>query len=269
MRLLDWIQSTGKPVPIETAAYVSVQLDRVGLDRARECVVASLDEVIQSGGRRYRTATEFVEATLKQAILAGALPPGTPLRQEELATRFAMSRMPIREALRQLEAQGLVDFEPHRGAIVVEITLQDAADNFAIRGALEPQALRLSLPHLAEADFVLAEDLIAEIDGERDPARMGELNRRFHMTLYAAAGLPRLLALTEQHLVAADRYLRFHLATDGDMGQAEHRALVAACRAADVAGAATILTHHLARAEAALVSFFQERAGREQHSQPG
>ncbi len=230
------------------------------IDESRGGRVASLDEVIQSGGRRYRTATEFVEATLKQAILAGALPPGTPLRQEELATRFAMSRMPIREALRQLEAQGLVDFEPHRGAIVVEITLQDAADNFAIRGALEPQALRLSLPHLGAADFDLAEDLIAEIDGEADPARMGELNRRFHMTLYAAAGLPRLLALTEQHLVAADRYLRFHLATDGDMGQAEHRALLAACRAKDEREALAVLARHLGRAEAGLAAFFRARS---------
>ncbi len=225
--------------------------------------MASLDEVIQSGGRRFRTATEFVTATLKQAILAGALPPGTPLRQEELAARFAMSRMPIREALRQLEALGLVDFEPHRGAIVVEITLADAADLYAIRTALEPQALRLSLPHLTEQDFRRADALIDEIDNENDPSRMGELNRRFHMTLYSAAMSPRLIALTEQHLVAADRYLRFHLATDGDMGQAEHRALVAACRVHDEAEAVTILTHHLARAEAALTAFFRTRAGRE------
>ena len=222
--------------------------------------MASLDEVIQLGGRRFRTATEFVTATLKQAILAGALAPGTALRQEELASRFAMSRMPIREALRQLEAQGLVDFEPHRGAIVVEITLEDAADNYAVRGALEPQALRLSLPHLTDEDFARADALIAEIDEEDDPARMGELNCRFHMTLYAAARLPRLLALTEQHLVAADRYLRFHLATDGDMGQAEHRALVAACRARSEATALSILASHLARAEAALAAFFAGRA---------
>ena len=222
--------------------------------------MTSLEDVIRSSGRRFRTATEFVEATLKQAILSGALLPGTPLRQEELAARFEMSRMPIREALRQLEAQGLVDFEPHRGAIVVEITLADADDNFAIRSALEPQALRLSLPHLGPDDFALADDLIAEIDSESDPARMGELNRRFHMTLYAAAGLPRLLALTEQHLVAADRYLRFHLATDGDMGQAEHRALATACRAGNETEAVAVLNRHLARARAGLTAFFAARA---------
>ena len=223
--------------------------------------MTSLADVIEQGGPRYRTATEYVTATLKQAILTGALPPGTPLRQEELAARFALSRMPIREALRQLEAQGLVDFEPHRGAIVVEITVADALDNYAIRGALESEALRRSLPHLVEADFEQAEDLIAEIDRETDVARMGELNRRLHMTLYARAGLPRLLALAEQHLVAADRYLRFHLATDGDMGQSEHRALLAACRAGDTDEAVAVLGRHLARARDALVRFLGERGG--------
>jgi DNA-binding GntR family transcriptional regulator len=221
--------------------------------------MASLAELVESTGVRFRTATEFVEATLKQAILTGAIAPGTPLRQEELATTFKVSRMPIREALRQLEAQGLVDFEPHRGAVVVEISLREAMDNYAIRAALEPQALRLSMPHLTEVDFALADELIAEIDAEQDPSRMGELNRRFHMTLYAQAGLPRLLALTEQHLVSADRYLRFHLATVGDMGQDEHREIVAACRAYDEATALAVLLRHHTRASLLMQDYLRSR----------
>jgi DNA-binding GntR family transcriptional regulator len=238
-------------------------LDPIDIQGARSGAtggVTSLSDVIEAGGRRFRTATEYVAATLKQAILTGALPPGTPLRQEDLASRFDVSRMPIREALRQLEAQGLVDFEPHRGAIVVEISLADALDNFAIRGGLEAQALRHSLPNLTAADLDRAEEVIAEIDREDDVSRMGELNRRFHMTLYAAAGLPRLLALTEQHLVAADRYLRFHLATDGDMGQVDHRAMIAACRAGDESGALAALDRHLSTARDGLVGFFESRS---------
>lgn len=215
--------------------------------------------VIAANGPRYRTATEYVEATLKKAILTGALAPGTPLRQEDLAETFKVSRMPIREALRQLEAQGLVDFEPHRGAVVVRITIEDALDNFAIRGALEAQALRFSMPNLGEEDFAIAEELIAEIDQETDPARMGELNRRFHMTLYSQAGLPRLIALTGQHLASADRYLRFNLAADGSMGQDQHRALLAACRARDEARAVTVLAEHLDRARHALDALFRAR----------
>lgn len=213
------------------------------------------------GAPRYRTATEYVEATLKAAILSGALAPGTPLRQEELASAFAMSRMPIREALRQLEAQALVDFEPHKGAVVVQITLLESLDNYAIRSALEPQALKLSLPHLTAADFEIAEDILQEIDGEGDVGRMGELNRRFHMTLYAQAGMPRLIALTEQHLAAADRHLRFHLAASGEMGQAEHRSLLAACRRGNEAEAVEILLAHHRRAMERTREFFEARAG--------
>lgn len=212
------------------------------------------------GAPRYRTATEYVEATLKAAILSGALAPGTALRQEELASAFAMSRMPIREALRQLEAQALVDFEPHKGAVVVQITLLESLDNYAIRSALEPQALKLSLPHLTEADFEIAEDILQEIDGEGDVGRMGELNRRFHMTLYAQAGLPRLIALTELHLAAADRHLRFHLAAAGDMGQDEHRRLLAACRAREEGEALAVLAAHHHRAMEATRAFFAARS---------
>ncbi|WP_336799992.1 GntR family transcriptional regulator [Kaistia sp. MMO-174] len=222
---------------------------------------AGLSELIQSSGPRYRTATEYVEATLRGAILSGAIAPGTPLRQEELAASFKVSRMPIREALRQLEAQALVDFEPHRGAVVVQITLLDAMDNYAIRAALEPQALRLSIPNLTEEDFEIAEDLLAEIDQEQDPGRMGELNRRFHMTLYAQAGLPRLIALTEQHLASADRHLRFHLAAvGGDMGQDEHREILAACRVRDEATAIDALARHHRRASEAMKAYFAARS---------
>ena len=210
---------------------------------------------------RHRTASGYVEATLKAAILSGALAPGTPLRQEELAAAFSMSRMPIREALRGLEAQALVDFEPHKGAVVVQITLQEALDNYAIRSGLEPQALRHSLPHLTDEDFRVAEETLQEIDGEQDAARMGELNRRFHMVLYAQAGLPRLIALTEQHLVAADRHLRFHLAATGEMGQEEHRRLLAACRRRDEAGAVEILALHHRHAMERMRRFFENRAG--------
>ena len=114
-----------------------------------------------------------------------------------------------------MEAQALIDFVPHKGAVVTEISASDAADTYAIRLALEPAAFALSIPHLNEEDFARAADLIAEMDAEPDPSRMGELNRRFHMSLYARAGRPRLLALVEGQLAAFDRYLRFHLAAKG------------------------------------------------------
>jgi DNA-binding GntR family transcriptional regulator len=223
--------------------------------------LAELAALIAESGARHRTATAFVEATLREAILSGRLAGGTPLRQEDLATAFGVSRMPVREALRQLEAQALLDFVPHKGAVVTEISAADAADTYAIRLALEPAALTLSIPHLTEVEFSRAEDLIHDMDAEQDPGRMGELNRRFHMTLYEAAPHPKLLALTESQLAAFDRYLRFQLAAEGHetLSQGEHRAMLEAARARDCNGAVRILREHISTAAAILAGFFKER----------
>ncbi|BAI73749.1 transcriptional regulator (plasmid) [Azospirillum sp. B510] len=120
-----------------------------------------------------------------------------------------------------------------------------------------PAALRLSLPGLTAEALVLAADLLAEMDGEGDPGRMGELNRRFHMTLYARAGRPRLLALVEQHLAAADRYLRFQFVALGyrSRSQDDHYALLAACRAGDADAACAIVVDHVSATQKQLTAF--------------
>ena len=223
--------------------------------------LTELSTLIAETGGRHRTATAFVEATLRTAILSGRLPGGTPLRQEDLAAAFGVSRMPVREALRQLEAQALLDFVPHKGAVVTEISAADAADTYAIRMALEPAALTLSIPNLTEVEFTRAADLLQDMDVEADPSRMGELNRRFHMTLYEAAPHPKLLALTQSQLSSFDRYLRFQLAAKGreHLSQEEHRAMLAAARERDCTRAAEILRSHLATAAATIAAFFKNR----------
>jgi DNA-binding GntR family transcriptional regulator len=222
---------------------------------------AGLKGLVEGVAPRFRTASEYVEASLRAAILSGRLAGGLALRQEELAEIFGVSRMPVREALRQLEAQALVDFVPHRGAVVTEISADDAADNYAIRLALEPMALSLSIPHLTEDDFILAGDLISEMDEEADAGRMGELNRRFHLSLYARAGRAMLLLLVEQQLAAADRYLRFHLAAKGreHMSQQDHRAMLDAARRWDIQAAIQSLEGHLRTAADTIAAFFASR----------
>lgn len=219
-----------------------------------------LARIAQDGGR-HLTATAFVEATLRAAILAGRLPGGMPLRQEDLAAAFGVSRMPVREALRKLEAQALLDFVPHKGAVVTEISASDAADIYAIRMALEPAVFERSIPHLTPDDFQRAEELIAEMDQEQDAGQMGELNRRFHMTLYGAAGCPKLIALAENHLAVFDRYLRFHLAANGPahLSQDEHTAMLAAARNRDTIKAVESLRRHIETAAETIQIFFAER----------
>lgn len=232
-------------------------MERVGEPKSARRALG-LSALVAEAGGRHRTATEFVEATLRTAILTGRLAGGTPLRQEDLAAAFGVSRMPIREALRQLEAQALIDFVPHKGALVTEISASDAADIYAIRLALEPAVFERSIPHLTDADFARAHHLIAEMDAEDDPARMGDLNRRFHMTLYGAAGRPKLIALTETHLASFDRYLRFQLAAKGrsHLSQADHREMLDAARRGDAEGAIRALRQHIETAANNIARFF-------------
>ncbi|WP_206078330.1 GntR family transcriptional regulator [Poseidonocella sp. HB161398] len=220
-----------------------------------------LAALVAAGGGRHRTATQHVEAALRDAILSGRLPGGTPLRQEELAQAFGVSRMPVREALRQLEAQALLDFVPHKGAVVTEISAADAADLYAIRMALEPACLERSIPHLQPEDLAAAAELLEEMDLNADPGRMGELNRRFHLVLYSRAGQPKLLALTENALSSFDRYLRFHLAAHGraHLSQEEHRDMLEAARAGDIPRATRVLRRHLDTAAATIAAFFAAR----------
>jgi DNA-binding GntR family transcriptional regulator len=210
---------------------------------------------------RWRTATEYVEATLKAAILEGRLPAGTPLRQDDIARDLEVSRMPVREALRQLEAQALVDSVPHKGAVVTDISAADAADSFAIRCGVEVEALRLSIPHLTTADADAAAALIDTMEAESELGQLGHLNRRFHMALYARAGRPRLLALVDRELAVFDRYLRFFLAARGRerMAQQDHRAMLAAARDGDVARAVAVLERHIDAAAVAVAAFFAGR----------
>jgi DNA-binding GntR family transcriptional regulator len=210
---------------------------------------------------RWRTATEYVEATLKAAILEGRLQARTPLRQDDIARDLDVSRMPVREALRRLEAQALVDAVPHKGAVVTDISAADAADSFAIRRGLEETALRLSIPHLSPADLDGAEALIAAMEEEPDPGQLGALNRRFHVALYARAGRPRLLLLVERELAVFDRYLRFFLAARGrgSMAQEDHRAMLAAARQRDADAAAAVLARHIETAACAMAAFFAAR----------
>jgi DNA-binding GntR family transcriptional regulator len=212
---------------------------------------------------RWRTATEYVEATLKAAILEGRLAAGTALRQEDIARDLQVSRMPVREALRQLEAQALVDSVPHKGAVVTDISAGDAADSFAIRRGVEVEALRLSIPHLAAGDFAAAEALIGAMEAEEAAGQLGQLNRRFHMALYARAGRPRLLQVVDRELAVFDRYLRFFLAAKGRdrMAQQDHRTMLAMARAGDADGAVAVLVRHIDVAARDIAGFFAARAG--------
>jgi DNA-binding GntR family transcriptional regulator len=197
--------------------------------------------------QRPQTVADHVADVLREAIAKGALRAGTPLRQDELATRFGFSRMPIRDALRYLEAEGIVSIHPTRGAFVAQMDAAEISEIYAVRELLEAEALRLALPGLGDRQLDEAAAVLDQIDREPDIARWGILNRAFHLALYGACGNARLLALIEAQHTAADRYVRILLSNLDyrTRSQTEHRKLLAACRKGDGDQALTWLTRHL------------------------
>jgi DNA-binding GntR family transcriptional regulator len=196
---------------------------------------------------RVVSATQLVCDRLRGEIVSGTLGPGKQLRQEELARRYGTSRVPVREALRQLEAEGLVQFFTNRGAVVSSISLEEVLEMFEIRIALECRALYLAIPNMVASDFDIAEAILTSYDVETSPARWSEMNWRFHKTLYAACNRQRLLDLIQTNYSHVDRFTRLQVsATVGkDQPQRDHYRILAACREGDVKTAVTLLEEHI------------------------
>lgn len=207
-------------------------------------------------------ARAAIEETLRSAILDGRLPAGTALRQQELATLFGVSRMPVREALRQLEAQSLLRVEMHKGAIVAPLIGEDAVDAYALRILLESEALRLSIPLLDAVDLTEAQRCIEQLEVETDYAEMGRLNRMFHMALYAKASNKRLMAVVEQGLNEEERFLRFNLEAMnlGKLAQDDHWELLRLAQNARVEESVEALQNHLNRGVKAVTQYLRNQA---------
>lgn len=130
------------------------------------------------------TKADFVYRTLHAEIMGGGLSPGQRLRLTEIATRYATSEMPVREALRRLQAGGLVVFEDHRGATVTSMPLTRVVDIIATRTFLEILAIMEATPYHTRVSLDKAAALNTELKKAKDPKRSSELNRRFHVVLY-------------------------------------------------------------------------------------
>lgn len=225
---------------------------------------ATLRKLAAAAQARYRTSQEMITETLRTAILRGLLPGGTVLRQDRLGTQFGVSRIPVREALRQLDAEGLVVVKPHRGAVVAELSPAEVGEIYEMRIALEQLALRLAIPHRTDADVKRAERVLAALDAVTDLERWSELNLEFHRTLYAPANRPRLFALIHSLRANVDRYARIYISVmkRKATSQQEHRRILEAYRQRDTSGALAALEEHLGRAYTELAAYLRrEREG--------
>jgi DNA-binding GntR family transcriptional regulator len=200
--------------------------------------------------RNRRTTPSMVAEAIRTAIVQGALTGGQVLRQDDLAAQFGLSRIPIREALRQLEGEGLVIVHPHRGAVVSALSSGELQELCEIRQGLETTALRLAIPLLDEETLAPAAAILMETDGEPNVLEHWSANNwRFHSALYLPARRPRLVGMIKGLHDQIDRYLRLHvsLLNYKAKGQAEHWAILDACRRQDVDGAVLLMEQHIAR----------------------
>jgi DNA-binding GntR family transcriptional regulator len=161
--------------------------------------LGALSSVRRSAARaktRYVSKSDLVTDALRDLITGRQLSPGTPLRQRELADLFEVSYTPVREALRRLESEGLVETDVHRGATVARTEPEELAENYRILAVLEALAGRLAVPKLSDDDLAGIDALYRQVAAcHPDDPRLAELNREFHFRIYECARSPMLLLL--------------------------------------------------------------------------
>jgi len=195
--------------------------------------------------------SQQIANSLKEEILSGKFPPGVRIRQEDIAEQFGASRSPVREALRILEAEGLINLVAHTGAWISHLSLAECEEMYQIRERVEPLLLRLSIP--AMTDSVIAEltDLANQMEATNDVETFLKLDRQFHLLSYSKAetalvgDMVNRLWNTTQHYRRA--YSRLLAASSFKPAHYEHHLLLAAIIRRDSDDAERILFGHIRR----------------------
>ncbi|MBK1869668.1 GntR family transcriptional regulator [Aestuariivirga sp. YIM B02566] len=200
------------------------------------------------------TAATQAAREIRRRIISGAYPSGMRLHQENIAAELGVSRSPVREAFRQLEAEGLVILTSQKGGKVAPIRAEEVVELFELRLLIEPHLLALAVPNFTDADVAAAEKIIAEMDGI-DVAQWAEANWRLHMAFYEPARRPTTTRQLERIHSGIDRYLRMQITlTEGrDRAHTDHKAILSACRNHDAELAVALLRSHILAAARAFV----------------
>ena len=215
---------------------------------------------------RRQTLTGMTADAIRERILRGHYAEGSPLRQDAIGAELGVSRIPVREALRQLEAEGLVTFNPHRGAVVSTLSLKQIAELYELRADVESDLIRRAVPNLTAEDDARAAEILDAYEAALHAGQVGvwgALNWKFHSTLYAPADRELTMSIVSELHHQSDRYSRMQLwLTHGESrARHEHRAIAVAAKKRDAAKAAHLMRDHILTAGRALVTFLEkERA---------
>jgi DNA-binding GntR family transcriptional regulator len=195
--------------------------------------------------------SQRVAGYLREAILSGEILPGERIRQEEVAARFGTSRLPVREALRILAAEGLTEHHTHKGARVPRLDRHEVDVIYQMRERLEPLALAESLPHLGEEDFGRLEEIQARIEADTSVAEFLALDREFHLLTYAGCRIDELSSMVVRLWNSTQHYRRTFMNLTGPARRwvvnAEHRLILDAVERRDAVDAERYLSGHIRR----------------------
>ncbi|MBD2494815.1 GntR family transcriptional regulator [Nostoc sp. FACHB-280] len=222
----------------------------------------NLNDLAANVLQQQRSTPDLIADALREAILRGIFQEGQSLRQDEIATQFGVSRIPVREALRQLEAEGLVTLHLNRGAMVSVLKANEAQEICEIRSALEVQAIQLAIPKFSTADLEKAALILETTDQTTDAGLLAQLNWEFHAALYTSAERPRLLAMIKNLHINCDRYVRMQMAQMDyqERSQKEHYQLLDACKQRDPKTAVRLLKRHIDTAGEQLVMYLLQKS---------
>lgn len=201
-------------------------------------------------------ASQRAADTLRKRILSGELTPGTRIMQEEVAEALGSSRLPVREALRILAAEGLVVLKPNSGAWVSKMDLAECQATYKLRERVEPLALSESLPNLTSADLERLDELQSEIESNQDVDHFLTLDRELHLITYSGCRDDQLRTMvrrfwnTTQHYRRA--YARLIDPTGYQLINHEHRLIIEAIKRGDPEDAERFLVGHIRRTRLAL-----------------
>ena len=217
----------------------------------------------------YRTAQAVVADRLRRAILSGQLAPGARLLQAQVADEMRTSSTPVREAIRELAGEGLLDLDPHRGVVVHRPDIEELDEVYRIRKLLEPVAIAATVKRITDAQLKMAEDLLDRMDDAPDVTEWAILNARFHGLLAEASRMPIL----RSHLVKLRNLSTLYIASQIHrhpdrvvQANAEHRAILEACQARDVRRAQEVEVAHLEHTLAIGAERLRQRPGRASRS---
>jgi len=198
-----------------------------------------------------KAAPDRIADYLRQAILDGEFRPGDFIRQEDIARRLGASRLPVREALRMLEVEGLTTHQANRGAQVPRLTLHEMDVIYQLRERMEPLVLQESIPRLTEEDLDEAHGLLRQMEAGVSVDEFIPLDRAFHFLTYRGCQIPALMTTVYRLWNSTQYYRRLFVQHTGHgrrwVVDAEHRLLLDAIERRDSQGAQQTLAGHIRR----------------------